>query len=106
VFVEQLAKAAERFFDVLKPGGHCAILIGDIRRNGKLYTLGFQTMARFQAAGFEVQDIVIKSQNKERSTEFYFDNSPIRLRISHEYLFIFRKPENKTVLESKEKTNV
>lgn len=90
-FLGQLEIAARRFYEVLKPEGFCAIVIGDLRRNGALYPFGFETLNRFQKSGFVVCDIIIKTQSKDRSTEFYFNHEPFRFRIAHEYLLVFRK---------------
>lgn len=91
-FIYQLAAAGRRFLEVLKPNRYCALLIGDLRRLGKLYTLGFDTLNEFRAIGFTADEIIIKTQHQDRSTEFYFRDSPLRLRLGHEYLLIFRKP--------------
>jgi DNA modification methylase len=90
-FLDALSQAARRFFEVLKPGGHCAIVIGDIRQDTRLMPLGFKTLGRFTDIGFHLEDIVIKTQSKDRSTEFYFKTEDFRLRLAHEYLFVFRK---------------
>lgn len=90
-FVDALGIAARKFYEVLKPGAFCAIVIGDIRKENKLWPLGFATLGRFTDAGFAIEDIVIKTQSKDRSTEFYFKSDRFRLRLAHEYLFVFRK---------------
>jgi hypothetical protein len=74
-------------------GAYCALLIGDVRRDGKLHTFGFETVKRFTSLGFEVEDVIIKTQNQDRSTEFYFKSLPVRFRLNHEYLLVFRKPK-------------
>jgi DNA modification methylase len=45
LFLTELGRAARRFYEVLKPGKFCAILIGDLRREGQLYTLGIDTVS-------------------------------------------------------------
>ena len=90
-FIDALEVAGRRFFEVLRPGSFCAVLIGDLRRNKTLHTLGLDTLNRFKSIGFVVEDVVIKTQNQDRSTEFYYKTSPMRLRLSHEYLLIFLK---------------
>ncbi len=92
LFLEALEACGRRFFQVLKPSAVCALLIGDLRHAGILHPFGFETFARFQAIGFIGENIIIKSQNKDRSTEFYFRDSPLSLRLAHEYLLVFRKP--------------
>jgi SAM-dependent methyltransferase len=95
-FLEQLTVAGKRFFHVLRPGSYCAILIGDLRREGTLYTLGVETLHRFKSLGFVLEEIIIKTQNQDRSTEFFFKGSPVRFRIAHEFLLVFRKPNTPT----------
>jgi DNA modification methylase len=90
-FLDALTVAGRRFHEVLKKGGYCAMVIGDIRRNNVLFPLGFATLTRFQELGFKLEDIVIKTQSKDRSTEFYFKTTSFRFRLAHEYLFVFRK---------------
>jgi tRNA G10 N-methylase Trm11 len=91
-FMDQLELAGRRFWEVLKPEGYCAIVIGDMRSDGKLYTFGFELLTRFNRLGFATEDIVIKTQSKDRSTEFFFKSESLRLRLAHEYLFVFKKP--------------
>jgi len=92
LFMTELTVAGQRFFKVLKPGGYCAMLIGDVRRDGTLYPLGFEALDRFRRVGFALEELIIKTQNQDRSTEFFFKNSSIRFRIRHEYLLVLRKP--------------
>ena len=90
-FIHELGKAIARFYEVTKPGGVCAILLGDIRYKGAVYPLGFEAISLSRTAGFRLQEIVIKTQNKDRSTEFFYKNAPIDLRLNHEYLLILLK---------------
>ena len=90
-YYEQMKSVAKEFYRILKKGKYCTILIGDIRKNGKLYPLGFEIMNILRNNGFEIEDIVIKEQHKERGTTFYSNNNKIKHIISHEYLLIFKK---------------
>jgi DNA modification methylase len=91
-FLTELERAGRKMLDALKPGGHCALQIGDLRRNGVLHTLGFETVNRFRDLGFTVEDVIIKTQNNDRSTEFYYGHESMRYRLRHEYILVFRKP--------------
>ncbi len=93
-FYKELSKAGKEMFRVLKPNKYCALLIGDIRKNGKFIPLGFKTFEIFQKIGFQIEEIIIKQQYNDRSTMFY-KNNKLKYRISHEYLFIFKKPGEK-----------
>ena len=77
---------------VLKNGKYLAFLIADMRKNGNIIPLGFNTMNLFQQAGFSLKDIVIKEQHNCRSTEKWTQIKNKKfLLIQHEYLFILRK---------------
>lgn len=94
VFYNEMEKVAVELQRVLKKGKHCAILIGDIRRNKSVVPVGFNVMRRFMKAGFNLQEIIIKTQHGERMTnKFYWNSShkELRFRLAHEYLFVFKK---------------
>jgi methylase of polypeptide subunit release factors len=90
-FCDEIQKVAGQLFTLLKPGGRCAVLIGDVRKNGKTTPLGFKVMERFQRARFEVEEIIIKEQHRDESTEFYFNKNSVNYRLAHEYIFVFLK---------------
>lgn len=92
-FYDQIQKVAKGLYALLKDGGRCAILIGDVRRNKLVIPIGFEVMKRFNDEKFELEEIIIKSQHRDQSTEFYFNSNNLNYLISHEYLFIFQKPE-------------
>ena len=82
------ARAARQ---VLLPRGVLAVLIGDVRKNHRTVPLGFGTLNSFLTEGFQVDEIVVKSQHKDRSTEFYINRLGKHFQLAHEYLFILRK---------------
>ena len=92
-FARRMVHFAEELRSVLKPDGCCALLMGDVRKDGRLVPLGYETMGQFVKAKFELQDIIIKVQHRDRSTEFYVRSDSGRILLSHEYLFILRKPK-------------
>jgi hypothetical protein len=67
------------------------VLIGDVRKKNGLLPLGIQVLAVFQRRGFKLESIVIKTQHKDRSTEFYLSKDTTNLLMAHEYLFILRR---------------
>ena len=92
-FLEQMQYVAAESYRVLKPGKFCAILMGDIRRKGHVFPLGFKTMQIFLDAGFELKEIILKEQHNCRATGYWKTNS-IKynfLLLAHEYLFVFEK---------------
>ena len=90
-FTRRIGLFAEQVFGVLEPGGTCGLLIGDVRKGGKLIPLGYDTLSEFVRARFDLQDIIIKTQHHDRSSEFYVRGNG-RLLLAHEYLFILKKP--------------
>jgi hypothetical protein len=85
-------------YQFLKPGGICALLIADVRKDGELIPLGFRLMQEFLQSDFHLKDTIVKIQNKERVTKQFWTgkvNSPDYL-IAHEYLFLFKKKKEKS----------
>lgn len=90
VFYSKLSAFAQQAMNVLADNGVCALLMGDVRKTGRLIPLGFNSADVFALQGFTLESIIIKAQNRERSTEFYRTRGGHFL-LEHEYLFIFRK---------------
>lgn len=93
-FLTEIYEVAKELFRVLKPNRHCAVLIGDTRKNKHVVPLGFRVMEQFLKAGFILRENIIKEQHNCRATGFWYTRS-IKynfLLIAHEYLFVFRKP--------------
>jgi len=93
-FLIEMGKVARESLRVLKPGGKCAILIGDARKSKHVVPIGFQTIRTFLDAGFVLRDLVIKRQHNCRTTGFWYTRSLKYnfLLLAHEYLPIFEKP--------------
>ncbi len=116
-YFEGIREVAQECFRVLKPGRYCAILIGDTRIGRHYVPIAFRVMQQFLEAGFILKEDVIKLQwhtkvtgrkwaglartaeecwvekpkDRHRWTDFYL--------ITHEHLFIFRKPGRNEDLE-------
>lgn len=90
-FLEEMNKIAKEAFRVLKKGKMCAVMIGDVRRYGKVIPLGFQLMECFLKAGFINKEIIIKEQHNCRSTEYWEKQNNSFLLLAHEYIFVFQK---------------
>jgi len=100
-FVDEIAQVAKESFRVLKPGGKCAILIGDMRKQKHVVPLGFRTIRAFLNAGFALNELAIKRQHNCKTTGFWYTRSIEYnfLLLAHEYLPIFEKPQDNFVLE-------
>lgn len=100
-FLEEMRKVAEESLRVLKPGGKCAILVGDARKSKHVVPIGFQTIRVFLDAGFTLWELVIKRQHNCKTTGFWYARSIQYnfLLLAHEYLAIFEKPKATKVSE-------
>ena len=90
-FLEKMYKVAEESFRMLKKEKICAVMIGDIRRDGKVVPLGFRMMECFLRAGFTNKEIIIKEQHNCRSTKYWQSKNNSFLLLAHEYIFVFQK---------------
>ena len=92
-FLVQMRDVATECYRILKPEGYCAILMGDLRRNGFIIDLSFQVMQVFRNAGFRLRETIIKQQHNCRRTEKWRSLSVQSnfLLVAHEYLFVFKK---------------
>jgi hypothetical protein len=88
-----MRRVADESLRVLKPDKHCAILIGDTRKQKHYVPIAFGVMQAFLDSGFIIREDIIKRQWKMRGTrekwrgrgyDFYL--------IAHEHIFVFRKP--------------
>jgi len=93
-FLTEMGRVARESLRVLKPGGKCAILIGDARRSKHVVPIGFPTIRVFLEAGFILRELVIKRQHNCKTTGFWYTRSITYnfLLLAHEYLPIFEKP--------------
>lgn len=92
-FYSSINLVAKECYRVLKSNKYCAIIIGDIRRNGYIIPLGFNIMKIFLNSGFLLKEIIIKEQHNCKSTDKWKEISRKRnfLLIQHEYIFVFQK---------------
>lgn len=92
-FLEAMGQVAKEAFRVLKKYKYCAFVIGDIRQNGSVRHLGFDTMKEFEKAGFNLKEIVIKQQHNCKMTEKWEKISIEKnfFLLAHEYIFILKK---------------
>lgn len=92
-FISEMKDVAKECLRVLKPGKHCAILIGDTHKHKHYVPIAYRVLEVFLNAGFILREDVIKEQwhtqtmrgrwNKSRDHDF--------LLTFHEHLLIFRK---------------
>ena len=92
-FAGEMRKVAEESYRVLKPGKHCAILIGDTRRHKHFVPITPRVLQSFLDAGFILREDIIKMQWKMKSTREKWRGKYDFLLIAHEHLYVFRKPD-------------
>ena len=92
-FYNSIKLVAKESFRVLKEKCYCAILIGDVRKNGLIVPVGFNVMELFLKEGFLLKEIIIKEQHNCKSTDKWIEIARKRnfLLIQHEYIFVFKK---------------
>lgn len=93
-FLCDLKDVATESFRVLKSGKFCSFMMGDIRKNKRLYPLGLESMQIFLSKGFILKEIVIKEQFNCNSTDYWISikHKIDFLLLAHEYIFVFIKP--------------
>lgn len=84
-FLKKLNYCCMKQFISLEKGGRMAILMGDIKKNGKLYSMLLDIIKPGT-----IENIVIKVQNNCLSERKAYANENF-IRISHEYVLILRK---------------
>lgn len=94
-FVSEMRDVAEECFRVLKPGKHCAILIGDTHKHKHYVPISFRILEVFLGEGFILREDVIKEQWHTQTMRGRWKESYNHdfLLTYHEHLFIFRKPD-------------
>lgn len=92
-FLAQMGQVAGESYRVLRPGGKCAILIGDTRQAKRVVPIGFQVISVFLEAGFVLRELIIKRQHNCKTTGFWYTRSIQHnfLLLAHEYLPVFEK---------------
>ncbi|WP_157049109.1 hypothetical protein [Syntrophomonas palmitatica] len=85
-FIKRINFIQKKLFTSLSRGGRIAILVGDIKKNGRLYS-----MQRDMAWIGTPEQVVIKAQHNCWSDQVNYSGKFIP--IVHEYLLIFRKDD-------------
>ncbi len=90
-FLIEMKRIAEEAYRVTKPGGHCAILIGDWRQHRHFVPIAARVLQQFLEAGFVLQEDIIKLQHKMKSTRERWRGKHDFYLIAHEHLYVFHK---------------
>ncbi len=93
-YMQAMKEVARELYRVLKGGGHCAILIGDTRKNKHYVPIAYRVMQQFLEVGFILREDIIKLQwNMKTTREKWRGRNYDFYLIAHEHIFVFRKPE-------------
>jgi len=87
-FLIKLRKVIQNVYKALAEGGHLAILIGDVRKNGH-YFMPHANILNFRLG--KIESVIIKAQHNMRSSQISYSGKPF-IHIVHEYCLIFQKP--------------
>ncbi len=96
-FLAGLAKVAEKSLEVLAPGGHAVLVIGDKYAGSEWIPLGFQAMNEFLRLGYKLKSIIVKNFDKtagKRRQEELWRYRALQggyYLFKHEYIFLLRK---------------
>jgi len=91
-FESRLSASIDRLYQVIRPGGVLAVLIGDKRKQGSYYPL-LRSLLIHREAG-ELKGIIIKMQHNCRSDrKAYHSQNPFLIPIRHEYCLIFQRKQ-------------
>lgn len=91
MFLTALERVAGEAYRVLKKGGICAFMIGDIRKMGYVLPLGMRSVQKFIDAGLRLKEIIIKEQHNCRSADYWDGRKRNFLMLAHEYIFVLEK---------------
>ena len=92
-FIEEMKQVASESLRVLKPGKHCAILIGDTHKHKHYVPIAYRVLETFLDVGFILREDVIKRQWHTETMRGRWKQSFNHdfLLTFHEHLFVFRK---------------
>jgi DNA modification methylase len=92
IFLNKLSLVFSKVHRVLRKGGHCVIVVMDIRKGGNFFPFHSDISSLMQNIGFKFKDIIIWDRQKE-----YNSMRPLGYPYSfvvnkvHEYILIFQK---------------
>jgi DNA modification methylase len=94
-FLSELHKIFEQVYIALKPGKYCCVVVMDLRKKNRFYPYHMDVTLFMQEIGFIFDDIIIWDRRQEYNSlrPLGYPNV-FRINKSHEYILIFKKPED------------
>ena len=94
-FISALCNIFTCVYKSLKPSKYCIVNVMDIRKKDKFYPLHSDLANKMQETGFIYDDLIIWDRRQEYNNLRCLGYPYVfRLNRIHEYLLIFKKPEN------------
>lgn len=90
LFRDALRLCLLRCFMAVKPGGRLAILVGDVRREGRYYPI-IRDIFNWEGEIGQLRSVIIKTQHHCRSDRVQYGHMEDP-RIQHEYCLVFKRP--------------
>lgn len=99
-FLQMLMLVFEEVYHVLKPKGHCIVNVMDLRKKSTFYPYHMDVANFMRSIGFSFEDIIIWDRRSEYNNLGALGYpSVFRVNKVHEYIMIFRKPDEKAIIE-------
>ncbi|MDG7037139.1 MAG: methyltransferase domain-containing protein [Nitrososphaerota archaeon] len=100
-FIFAIGEVAKECYRILKPDGHCGILMGDTRMHRHYVPIHVGILNKFLDAGFVLQEEIIKLQHGTKTTRERWGGGQYDFfKIAHEHLYVFRKLSKEDKLQS------
>ncbi len=92
-FLKDFSLVAREANRVLRSGNKMVYMIGDIRKNGNVFPLGFTTLDICLKNGFKLNEIIIKIQHNCQMSSKWINilSAKNKYLLAHEYIFILTK---------------
>lgn len=96
-FFSEFRKAIREMYRVVKPGGYCAIMIGDTHSSSHFVPISTHMMLDFLSCGFILKEDIIKREWNCESDRYLSKYAGAEFMLTmHEHIFVFVKPDGKT----------
>jgi hypothetical protein len=98
-FYAQMKHLAGLVWEMLVPGGHAVLVIGDKYTKGRLVPMGFETYQQFAEVGFVLKAVVVKDmqgnelKGKNKNLWRYRHLKHGTFEFKHEYIFLISRPK-------------